>query len=159
MTVRQNNTWPLGLQSEPIAWQQVGMWRPLLAVLAGFAIPGLIAWGLILLAGVSSAPSALRIHILLVLYTWAGSLIIGWLSLPLTWPLALFLAVKGWAGATMVALCAVSIGMVGAHILLHGDLTTEAPEALPHLFVALVIQGLCGWAVLWALLNRSRKLP
>ncbi len=152
MTSPQSRHWPIGLRSPEVEWRQVGIWRPLIAVLAALFIPALVAFGLVSLAGMGGGSDPVRQAILLVLYSLLGAPILGLLAVPICWPVLFVLVVRGWAGATSAVVTTLAIGLPAIHFGLHGDLTTETPAVVPHLVVALTLQGLVGWAFTWGLL-------
>lgn len=155
MAVQQAEvTWPAGLRSEPVTREVLGMWRPLMAVLAGFILPALPAWGMLSIAGAGGEDIWLRQQILWVLYALGAAPVIAWLSLPVSWPLLTFMALRGWAGASSAGAAALLLGLPVVHVVLHGDITSEDTTILPHLALALLLQGLTTWAVLWALVHR-----
>ncbi|MCC1492153.1 hypothetical protein [Cognatishimia sp. F0-27] len=143
---------PLAFRSPPRAFRQTGIWRPLAAVLGGLLIPALIAWPLLMVAGLPGVveSSGLRQGILIVLTVLAMAPVPGWVALPLVWPLVYTLYVRGWAGLAACVLAACAVGLPAAHWVLNGDVTTEAPAILPMLIAALAIQGFFGWVILWA---------
>jgi hypothetical protein len=137
-------------------WDHVGLWRPFVAVFAALALPALVAWGLLLIAGTPGAVDGgdwLRRNLLFTLYAWAMAPVLGWLALPVLWPLALIAAVRGWAGLMSAIGLALGVGLVVVHLALHGDLTTEDPTVLPNLTIALAVQATVGWAVFWRLMT------
>lgn len=151
---------PLGWRSAPTGIVGVGFWRPLVAVLAGLFVPALTAWVLLALAGEPAmlASRGLRYEILFVLYALFGAPAVGFFLLPLLWALALAMAARGWAGLLSVWVACLLIGLPVLHIFLHGDLTTEAPSALPRLVIALLVEGFAFWVALWSLLPGHRRV-
>lgn len=151
--------WPTGFRSEPMNWREAGLWRPLAAVLGAVLIPGLIAAGLLLVAGtpgVTDGGGWLREQILFVVITLAAAPFVAWFFLPLLWPLALLAVVKGWAGALSAMALACAVGLPALHVILLGDVTTEDPSVVPNLVLALGCQGLTGWMVFWGLMRLRR---
>lgn len=139
-------------------WRRVGLWRPLVAIVAGMAVPAVLAVGLLMLAGSPGAleSSGSRAVLLLWLYALASAPLVGWLLLPILWPLLLILIVRGWSGLGLLVLAAWALGLPVAHVLLNGDLTTETPAMVLVLAAALTVQaGIC-WLVLWAMRPKLR---
>ena len=153
--------WPAGFRSPPLDWRSVGILRPLLALLGALIAPAVLAWGLLLVAGLPglSGSTGLRAHLLTVLVPLVGAPFVAFFFLPLLWPLVLVAATTGWAGAASAAALALAIGMPALHWLLHGDVTTEAARMIPHIGVALMLQGLTGWALFWAMMRVRMGLP
>ncbi len=141
-----------------MAWRVVGVWRPVGATCLGILLPALLAYALLRLAGVPGAldgGDAVRRAILFVLYALMAAPVLGLLTLPLSVALVLGLVVTGWAGAVSAVLAALIFGLPLVHVALNADLTTEDASVLPHLMVALSIQGLTVWTVLWAMMRRA----
>ncbi|MDJ0820806.1 MAG: hypothetical protein QNJ09_03215 [Paracoccaceae bacterium] len=124
-----------------------------MAVLAGLVLPAALAWGLIWIAGVGME-GWLRMQILFVLYALAAAPIPAFFLLPLLWALALALVPTGCAGLASVVGLAALMAVVAAHVLLHGDLTTEALWMVPKIALAGAIQGTVAWGFFWAILLR-----
>ncbi|MBN7784619.1 hypothetical protein JYP51_06790 [Ponticoccus gilvus] len=139
-----------------------GFLRPLLAVAAGLLLPALLSWALLFLAG---PPGLLdsrgpRYEILFVLSALVGAPLVGFFLMPFLWAAALALLARGRAGLFSIMAAGLLIGLPVVHWALNGDLTTEAPSALPRLAVAIAVQCWVCWAVLWSLPGlRTEKAP
>ncbi len=150
---------PWGFRSPPLSWRRVGLWRPLVAVVAGLCLPALVAFALVSLAGLPGGIDAdgwLRRQILFVLYALMMAPVLGFLALPLAGPVVLVMAVAGRAGAASAVLAANLLGLPLVHLALHGDLTTEDATILPNLAIALGCQGVATWAAFWAMIGTGQ---
>ncbi|KUF08780.1 hypothetical protein [Pseudoponticoccus marisrubri] len=152
---------PRGLASPPLDPAQLGLWRPLASVLAGLILPALVAGALLVIAGEPGFAESgwLRGRLLLAVYALVAAPALGWLLLPLLWPLVLVMAQRGWAGLCAFLVVANVLGLIVAHVALNGDLTSEAPGTVPILVLALSLQAVTAWAVLWALVPAVRHAP
>lgn len=155
-----HDAFPRRFRSTPMGVGHVGLWRPLVAVIAAMLVPALVAWGLLSIAGIPGAMDggdSLRSAILFTLYALAMAPFLGWFLLPLLWPLALAAAVRGWAGLLSVLALSLSVGLIAVHFALHGDLTTEDPAVLPFVMLALTLQGTTGWADFWVTMQFAQR--
>ena len=87
--------------------------------------------------------------------------LVAWIAVPIAAPLARIAARRGWAGPGSLVGMSWIIGLPLVHVIFNGDLTTEAPEVIPFLALALAIQALCGWLVLrkWRRAAAAVSLP
>ncbi|MEN9061986.1 hypothetical protein [Ponticoccus litoralis] len=153
---------PLGWRSPVLGVRGAGFLRPLLAVAAGLLLPALLSWALLTLAGPPGLLDSrgLRYEILFVLSALVGAPLVGFFLMPLLWAAALALLARGWAGLASIMATGLLIGLPVVHWALNGDLTTEAPSALPRLALAIALQCWLCWAVLWSLPGpRRAKAP
>ena len=86
-----------------------------------------------------------------MLYALFSAPLVGAFAFPVLWGLCLGLVASGWAGLRSFQCVAVALGLALVHVLLHGDVTVEAPWAMLPIAAALLVQGTVTWAAFWVL--------
>lgn len=128
----------------------LGWGRPIAAVLAGVFLPaipaGLLLW--VLDADIGAIYGGVLRLCWYVAACLMATPLVAWIAVPVATPLARLAARIGWAGPVSLIALAVLIGLPLAHIVLNGDLTSEAPEMIPVLALTFSIQALTGWIIL-----------
>ncbi|MEL6641939.1 MAG: hypothetical protein AAFP98_11615 [Pseudomonadota bacterium] len=131
----------------------LGWGRPILAALAAIVVPAVpaffVVWGSDTGFREIMGSSDLSTRaVWLVAACLMAAPLVAWIAVPISAPLARIAARRGWAGPGSMVVLSWAIGLPLAHIVFNGDLTSEAPEVIPFLALALAIQALCGWLVL-----------
>ena len=139
--------------SKPIP--NIGWWRPTVAVAGGVLGPALLGavWLWFAETSITGPPkdgSSRDIwqHLVFVAAALTAAPILSWIAIPLATPLARLAVIRGWAGWGSAVAVACGLGLLIVHFALNGDMTTESPATLPHIVVALGLQGSWVWLIL-----------
>ena len=87
-------------------------------------------------------------HMALLATALLGLPVFGLPALIVVVPAAGLLVWRGWAGPLSFVALAAIIGLPLVHWIFHGDLTTEAPDLLPHILAALSCAAILTWTLL-----------
>ena len=131
----------------------MGWGAALLGVLGAIVLPALSGLPFVMNFP-DIAPGAPAGTVSLIWFAWhvAAALTVSPMFSPVTVVLAtpaVWLSLRArWAGPASLILLAWLIGFPAAHLILHGDVTTEAPGMIPAIATALAIQAVTCWLIL-----------
>ena len=140
----------------------IGWTRPIMAVVGAIFVPAVIA-ALYLMVFPTDTTATYAGWDRLTWFIWrvaaclTASPLFVILTLPLSAPAVWLAARFGFAGPVSLVLIALGLGLPAAHIMLNGDVTTEAPQMIPVLIVTITLQALLGWVIFAKMPSKGTK--